>query len=96
MIEITDHITTLESNNVDSIYIWLINQYSPIVYEQSAVYLHTYFPEFPIVSILCSDNKNHKVIKDFPLERVTERFMDYHLLVDNSYIHIMNIKTVSQ
>ena len=93
MIVITDYIKAMEKTNGGDIYIHFTDKCLPVAYGQSAVRLNSYFPEFPIINTLCSDNGRHDVVTGFSLERVVERFMGHHQLVDDRCIHIMNVKT---
>ena len=91
MIVIADYINAVEKNNIGDIYIWLADDCSPVVYENSAIRLSARFPEFPLVDAVCSDGRKRKTITGFPLETVIEEFKGCRQLVDDRCIHIVNV-----
>lgn len=88
--EITDLIKERESVNVSDIYIFLYED-GPVVFDASAVNLQFYFPEMEMESVLCSDRKHHKLIREFLLEPVLERFAQYPCLVDDECIRVIGV-----
>lgn len=89
---ITNYVNAVEKVNSGDIYIWLTDDCSPAVYENSAIRLNACFPEFPLTDTIRPDGKKCKMITGFPLEKVIEKFMGYHQLVDDRCIHILNVR----
>lgn len=94
MTTINSYIKAMEKINIDDIYIWFIDEDMPILYGNSVFHLSASFPEFPLMIALNTDKLEYYIIQNFPLEFVLEKFMNCQQLVDNHYIHIMNIKSI--
>lgn len=73
------------------IYIHFMEDGTPVAYEQSALLLHRYFPEYPVIRVSGPGSREDRAIKGFPLEEVLERFDARRLQVDDTCIRIMGV-----
>lgn len=91
----TNQISINESLNKNDICIYF-NMDKPVAYGNSALFLHSIFPELKIENIRNNTGGKSELIMGFSLEKILSHLNHCEVLIDDDCVRIVDIKRFSR